>query len=367
MIFLFAGGGTLGPVTPLLAVAEALKKMEKDVKFYWVGTPGGPERELVESKGFIFYGLPVAKMPRYLSAELFRFPLAYWQAKQRAKKILQEIKPDAVVTVGGFTAVPIVSVAAAAGIPCFTHQLDLVPGLANKRIAKWCASVTTSFEYERPPFGDRVFDERISTPTRFSINQLLTKAKAAHVLGLDPSKSIVWIWGGGTGAQGLNEMVERTLGKWLEFTQVIHLTGQGKGMKKEGRGYVQKAFFKDEMLDAYAAADLIICRAGVGSLSEMAALKKAFILVPMPDSHQEANAQAFEERGAAVVMSQKKKAFDEELLESAKLLLEDAQERKAMGERANIFFPTDDGRTLAQRILLCLKQEGKILPKRRTV
>lgn len=367
MTILFAGGGTLGPVTPLLAVARVLKKMEPSAQLFWVGTPGGPERELIESQGIVFYGLPVAKMPRYLSIHWLSFLFDYLQAKGRAKKIVKKLHPDAVVTAGGFTAVPVVMVASAMGIPCLTHQLDLVPGLANKRMARRCASVTTSFEYERGPFGDSVCDERIATPTRFSMDQLPSRTKAAKTFGLDVSRPIVWIWGGGTGAQALNEMVERTLERWLAFTQVIHVTGQGKGIKKDGHGYVQKTFLKNEMADAYAAADLVICRAGIGSLSELSALKKAMMLVPLPESHQEANATAFEERGAAVVASQKKSSFDEDILETAKLLLADERERHAMGERANVFFPTDDGRMLAERILLCLKQEGKILPKKRRV
>ncbi|HEU0051051.1 MAG TPA: UDP-N-acetylglucosamine--N-acetylmuramyl-(pentapeptide) pyrophosphoryl-undecaprenol N-acetylglucosamine transferase [Patescibacteria group bacterium] len=362
MNFLFVGGGTLGPVTPLLAVAKALSDRQNGSRFFWIGTPNGPERLLVEKKGMTFFALPVTKVPRYPSLLWIKLPFAMIAARKRAKKILRQIKPRAVITVGGFTAVPVIFEAKKMGIPCFTHQLDLVPGLANKKIASKCQSVTTSFEYERGPFGEWVSDERIATPVRFSLERLPSKIKASAAFGFDPHRKIVLVFGGGTGAQTLNECMDRTRAEWLKFCQILHITGEGKGTSDPHslKGYVTKPFLGENMDDAYAAADLVICRSGIGALSEIAALKKAVILVPIPHSHQEANAHAFEERGAAVVVPQTLKNFDQEILATAKLLLSDERARKTMGERANLFFPTDDGSALATRILTCLKDEANL-------
>ncbi len=353
MHILFVGGGTLGPVTPLLATMRALKKIAPDTTFSWIGTPSGPERILVEKEGIGFRALPSAKLPRYPSIQWLTFPFDWARVRSLAKQMVKDLKPDVVVGVGGFTAVPVMLAATKLGIPCVTHQLDVVPGLSNRRIAEHCASVTTSFEYEKAPFGTHVNDEQIATPTRFFIEHLPTKKKAMEEFGFDPAKPVILVFGGGTGAQALNEMVWRTKDQWLAFTQLIHVTGIGKDSQKDERAglYVVKPFLDVQMLSAYAAADLIISRAGVGSLSEIAALKKAAIIIPMPKSHQEYNAKAFEERGACVAAHQESATFDDDVLSAARLLLNDEEERKIMGEQAHAFLPTDDGTAFAKRIL----------------
>ncbi len=353
MKFLLVGGGSLGPVTPLIAFASALKRLHPEATFAWAGTPDGPERSVVEHAGFSFSPIPVAKLPRYPSVRLLSFPFDWWRAKRAARACLGTERPDAVITAGGFTAVPVVSAAAAKGIPCFTHQLDLVPGLANKRIAKRCRFVTTTFEYEKPPFGTWVSDEPIPTPMRFADAALPSRDEAVRAFGLDPTRPVIVVVGGGTGAHRLNTHLWRTLDAWLAFTQVIHVTGIGKGSEGVSRsGYVQKPLLEAEaMLQAYAAADLMVGRAGIGFLTECAGLKKACILVPIPSNQQEYNARAVEERGAAVVLDQNVSSFDGDLPETARLLLGDAEERGQMGERLHKALPTDDGSVWATKVL----------------
>ncbi len=356
MHIVFVGGGSLGPVTPLLAVAQALKRQtSRSLVCSWIGTPDGPERALVEAEGMKFFPLAVAKWPRYPSISWATFPWQWVRARKTAKQLVQMLKPDAVITVGGFTAVPVIQAAAADHILCFAHQLDVEPGLTNRLIARHCVSVTTSFEYEKRPFGERVNDEPLITPMRYAHAALSAREMAAQAFGLDPHQSIVCIYGGGQGAHTLNLFVERTLDTWLRFTQIIHLTGQGKDVHlqhRQRKGYVVRPLLTgEEMRQAHAAADLEITRAGIGTLSEIAGLKKAAFIIPIPDTHQEANARAFEERGAAIVFDQASSSFDEDVVSSAKLLLHDRSERQAMGERANTFFPTDDGTAFAKRIL----------------
>ncbi|MFA6429024.1 MAG: UDP-N-acetylglucosamine--N-acetylmuramyl-(pentapeptide) pyrophosphoryl-undecaprenol N-acetylglucosamine transferase [Patescibacteria group bacterium] len=361
MTLLFVGGGTLGPVTPLLATAKCLARIQPGATFVWIGTERGPERELVTSAGMQFHALPDVKFPRYASLDWFRLPFAWMRVRRMADTLLKQIKPSAVITMGGYTAVPVVFSAAKMHIPCFAHQLDLVPGLTNKLIAKKCASVTTSFEYEQPPFGSAVSDEPLVTPTRFSFEGALQKDVATKAFALDTEKPIVLIFGGGTGSLALNAMVEHTRKAWLEFAQVIHVTGLGKegatAKRRALKGYAVRSLLnEEEMLQAYSAADIVVSRAGVGTLSEIAALKKASILIPLPDSPQNANAKAFEEQGSALVMDQEEPAFEENLLASARLLLKDTEERQRMGERAHDFFPTDDGKAFAEKILAVLEK-----------
>lgn len=362
MKILFVGGGTLGPVAPLLATLAALKKLGKHFVFYWIGTPNGPERALVEASDAKFYPLRVAKLPRYFSLRWFLFPFDWACARMKALTLVKNIRPDAVIGAGGFTAVPVILAAAKLGIPCITHQLDVIPGLANKKIAPRCASVTTSFEYEIAPFGDQVSDERIATPTRFSFHDLMERDAAIRSFGLHPDRRVVLVFGGGTGARSLNRFIERTMNQWLSFTQVIHVTGikrRSEVTRQIRVGEVSREFLNaDGMLSAYSAADLIISRAGIGTLSEIAALKKPALLVPLPHSHQEANARAFEEQGAALVFRQTSPTFDADLLATSRLLLHDQKTRQELGEKAYRFFPTDDGRELAEKILWVVERES---------
>ncbi len=360
MKILFAGGGSLGPVTPLIATARALARLEKTVEFAWIGTPTGPEQALAEAEGMSFSSLPVVKLQRYPSIKWLTLPFDWIRVRGLAGKKLDELKPDAVVSVGGFTATPVFIEAAKRGIPCIMHQLDLRPGLSNRRVARLCSSVTTSFEYERPPFGQWVADEPIASPTRFDRANLPTRTAAAKHFGLDPKKSITLIVGGGTGAQALNEHVARTLDQWLKQTQILHLTGKGKSKGlKERMGYVVRELLVDDMDHAYAAADLAVSRAGFASLAEMTSrLMIPTIAVPLPGTEQEENALAFEERGGLIVVEQSHKHFDDEVLTAARLLLKDEESREKMGKAAQAFLPTDDGTALAKRILKVIAKKN---------
>lgn len=356
----FVGGGSLGPVSPLLATAKTLKRLEKKVTLSWIGTPTGPERALVELAGIPFQSLPVAKLPRYPSVRWLTFPFDWFKARRSAAKLIKELIPDVVVTVGGFTAVPVFIEAAKRGALCIAHQLDLRPTLSNRRIVRFCSSVTTSFEYQRPPFGAWISDERIATPVRFEPEELPSRMAAAKHFGLDPKRPIVLVFGGGTGAQALNEHIARTRTEWMKVTQLIHLTGKGKANGAvSSPGYTVKELLVEDMHYAYAAADLAITRAGFASLSEMtAALKIPTIAVPLPGTEQEGNARAFEERGGLIVIEQSHPRFDQEVLSAATLLLNDPVGRKEMGEQAHAFLPTDDGTTLAKRILKLMKRKS---------
>lgn len=361
MMITFVGGGSLGPVTPLLAVAEALRRLDRSAQVTWIGTPDGPERLVVEAAGIPFHFLPVVKWPRYPSWRWLTFPFDWIRVRHLASELLTRLKSEVVVSAGGFTAAPVFIEAAKQGVPCVAHQLDLKPALTNRRIARLCDSVTTSFEYERPPFGEWVSDERIPTPVRFHVSDLPTRAAAAKHFGLDPKQPIILIFGGGTGSQPLNQHVQRTKKRWLAFTQVLHLTGKGKdkGFAPE-KGYIVRDLLVDEMVQAYAAADLVISRAGFATLSEMTAgLSIPNIVVPLPGTEQEANAKAFEEQGGLVVVEQSHPRFDEELLATAELFLHDEEGRRKMGSKAHAFLPTDDGTTLAKRILKIVKARAK--------
>lgn len=349
MKILFAGGGTLGPVTPLIAIWRQMKHLQPGITAAWVGTPTGPERVIVEAEKIPFMTLPVAKLPRYLSLELLQFPWNYWKASQAAKKVIKQEKPDLVVSVGGYMGTPLILAAKKQGIPCAMHQLDATPGLSNRAIAKYCASVTTTFSYTTSPF--RVPSTQIATPCRFT---------QAYKPQPENTRLQIFILGGGTGAQGLNQLVAKTKKKLTAFADIVHLAGQGKGQSIKELGYTQAEFFTEEqMLKAYLEADIVISRAGIGTLSELAALHKATILVPMPNSHQEENVQILGD--AVLSVSQQAENAPEQLMKAIGRF-KDIDTRLAYGERLHVALPTDTGEALAKR-WLSLIQRGKNVSK----
>lgn len=344
---LFAGGGTLGPVAPLLAVAARLEEHDPHFRFAWAGTDQGPERDLVEDAGIHFATIPVAKLPRYLSLKLLTAPFDYARAKREAAQLIAEARPAVVIAAGGFTAVPVIVEAAKHGIPCIAHQLDYHVGLSNQLVAKHCRYVTVSFSYARSPFPVNVRTYQIPTPVRFSASDIPSRDFACRYFGFDPSRPVLLVTGGGTGAKTLNNAFASIRGQLPPDLQILHLTGRGKseGIISETPLYVVNEFLTEDMLIAYAAADLVVSRAGVGAISELAALKKAAILVPLPDSPQEANAKAL--RDAVRTVRQSESLFEARLRDEIICLLGDADGRMRFGESLNGTFPTDQGQGLA--------------------
>lgn len=346
---LFCGGGTLGPVTPLLAVLRRMREVRPDLEFSWIGTAQGPEAPLVEGEGVGFHALPVAKVARYPDKSWFTFPFDYLKARKEAERLLKDIEPDAVFSAGGFMQVPIIRLASKMGIPCAIHQLDYTPLLSNKAVAGKCASLTASFDYPSPQFGG-MKAIRVATPCRFANVPTPTRETAAIEFGLDSNGPIVFVTGGGTGAVSLNEAISGILDDLPEKTQIIHLTGKGKmGESLERDGYKPYEFFNEtQMLNAYCASDLVVSRAGFGALSELAALGKPTITIPLPNSPQEENVRAL---GDSIVSVHQGTGFAENLKQQITRLLDDSSAREKLGRSLRQRLPTDDGRELAERWL----------------
>lgn len=354
MTIVYAGGGTLGPVTPLLAVHARLKERDPKIRGIWLGTPNGPERKLVEALGMGFVAVPVARWPRFLSWQQIVFPFRYWQALRVARRVLRQERPDVVVSAGGFTAVPVVRAAAKMGIPTLAHQLDWLPGLTNRFLADRATKVTSSFVYKNPPFGARISVEPVATPVRFSLNGLPARSHALRQLGLSADAPTIFVMGGGTGAQALNDLVQASWKTWrARGWQVIHITGLGKeGEAIHDAGVIQKALcLPEEMRVLYGAADVLVTRAGMGAISEAVNLRKPMILVPLPNSPQEANARAFAEAEAALVIPQTVADFGTWIEKGIQRLLRDAPLVRLTVDRAANVLKTDQGEALAERVM----------------
>jgi UDP-N-acetylglucosamine--N-acetylmuramyl-(pentapeptide) pyrophosphoryl-undecaprenol N-acetylglucosamine transferase len=301
---LFTGGGTLGPVTPLLAVAAEWRKRDPEVKISWVGTRSGPEKVLIESAKIDFHPLVAPKFDRTRVWKLPAAPvLLFWSCLQ-AFQLLGRVRPDLVVSAGAYVSVPVVWIARLKGIPVWVHQLDVVPGLANKLMAKAATKISVTWTESLAAFPAHKTEVVGAMARKFV--KVGEQQMARERYGFSADRPTVLVMGGGTGAAKINEMMSILAPELLPKANVLHLTGKGKmlaALAEVGANYVAVEFLNEGMADAYAVADVVIARAGMGTIAELAALGKPTILIPIPESHQEANAQALADRNAAEVVA----------------------------------------------------------------
>lgn len=286
MKIVLSGGGTIGSVAPLLAIIPELSNAE----FVFVGTKSGPEKELIEKYNIKFSAIAAGKFRRYFSLynllDLIKIKIAFWQSIF----LLIKEKPDVIVSVGGFVSVPLVWAGWFLKIPSIVHAQDIKTGLAIKLMSPLAKIKTKAFH-------DTPFKARwIGNPVR----DLFVRT---NKFNLKADKPVILIIGGSTGAMGLNKLVSEELCK---FCQVIHVIGKNKKVAAITHpDYHEFSFLQEELFEAYQKADLVVTRAGLSTLSELAILAKPCLIIPMPDSHQEINAQYFSLHHAAVMVKQK--------------------------------------------------------------
>ncbi len=297
--------------------------------FSWMGTRNGPERKIVESYGMVFFGINSGRLRRYFDVRNVGAPFETLLGYGEAVRVLRALRPAAVVSAGAYVSVPAFYAARRLGIPTILYEMDVRRGLANKLMGP-----VTSHRVSLLP---KVGVETVGAFVRPSV--LKGEAEVARTTyGLPADVPVILVTGGGTGALGLNRLVYDNLDAFIERAVVVHLTGPGKkGLLPASAHYVPLEFVGDDMAHLLAVATLVVSRAGMGSISELAALKKASVLVPMPDSHQMENAMYVSERGAAVLFDQRRPLheFGEVVLE----LLENESRRQAMSSILHDLIP----------------------------
>lgn len=295
-LIILSGGGSGGPVTPLLALAPDLRAAGYELA--WVGTKNGIESGMVAEVAIDYYAIPAGKLRRYVSLsnllDVFRVLAGFFASLS----LLGKLKPSLVMTAGAFVSVPLVWAAWALRIKVIVHQQDIRPGLANRLMAPFADVVTVTFEKSLKDFGKKAV--WTGNPVRLEFRQVVPRKKTGD-------RPRVLVLGGGTGASSLNELVIVSLPQLLQITDVVHVTG-GKIEKPENYEGYQAYNFMDApaIAQAMADADLVVTRAGLGTLTELAYLGKPAIIIPMPDSHQEENGMEFSAKQAALLLEQKK-------------------------------------------------------------
>lgn len=305
MKIILSGGGTLGPVVPLLAIAEAYRAQYPETQFIWVGTPRGPERELIQEHTIPFVTIGAGKWRRYFSLlnvfDIFRTFFAFFQA---IVLIIKE-KPALLISAGGFVSVPLHWAGALFGVPAWVHQQDIRLGLANKLMFPFATKITTAVRDSVGKLSEKK-TEWLGNPVRDL--SVVDKAVALKKFNIPSGAPVIFALGGGTGSSSVNNLIFETLSHLPQNWHVIHLTGkdrpdnQVRTMGNAFPHYHAFPFFTDQMKDAYALADIVVARAGFSTLTELAALSKAAVIMPMFGTHQEDNARTFADQGGIILI-----------------------------------------------------------------
>ena len=344
---LFSGGGTMGSVSPLLAVAAELLARDAATEFLFVGTTDGPEREAVESYKIPFQAIAAGKLRRYFDWRNLTDPWRVAQGFFQAKKILKSFRPDAVMVAGAYVGVPLAWAAKLSGVPVLVHQQDIETGLANKLMANAAKKITVSFDISLKDFpADKVI--LTGNPLREEFYHC-DRDKSRDFFHLRDDQPVVLITGGGTGSQNINDWTMRALPKIVKFAQVIHTTGIGKGKAFESENYHQYEFLKHEMPEALCVADLVVCRAGLSTLTELAVCGKPAVIIPMHATHQEHNAAYYRQRSAAVVLSEPS-LNAEVLAETLRDLLANKEKLSQLSGNIKKIMPTDGAKRVADAL-----------------
>ena len=300
------GGGTAGHVTPNVALFPRLREEGYDISY--IGSYNGIEKDLIKKQGVEYFGISSGKLRRYFDLKNFSDPFRVMKGYGEAKKILKHVKPDVVFSKGGFVTVPVVFAAKKLHIPVIIHESDITPGLANKLAIPRATYVCHNF-----PETAAHLPEGKSRLTGCPIRQELfegDKNKGLEFLGFGSDKPVLMIIGGSTGAQAVNECVRENLDELLKIFNIVHLCGKGKVDESYNNveGYNQYEYISDELNDIFAAADMVISRAGANAICELLALKKPHLLIPLSANasrgDQILNAKSFKKQGFSEVLEE---------------------------------------------------------------
>ncbi|MDD2807079.1 MAG: UDP-N-acetylglucosamine--N-acetylmuramyl-(pentapeptide) pyrophosphoryl-undecaprenol N-acetylglucosamine transferase [Patescibacteria group bacterium] len=303
MKIILSGGGTMGSVSTLIAVFEYLKKNQPQAEFLWLATRTGPEEKLIESYGITVKKIFSGKFRRYFSLKNIFDPIFIFLGFFQSLYYVIKFRPDWILSAGGFVSVPLVWSAWFLRKKILIHQQDVIPGLANKLMSPFATKISVVFSESAVSFPKNKIVV-VGNPVRSEIF-LGHQESALKFFKLEVGVPTLLVIGGGTGAQGLNDLLVSSAAQLVEFCQIIHLTGGKVSTNFSHPRYHPYDFLLTELNDAYAVSDLVISRAGLSTLSELSVLGKPVIVIPLPDSQQEANAEEFLKYQAVKIMAEK--------------------------------------------------------------
>ena len=356
---IISGGGTGGHIFPAISIANAIKELRPDTEILFVGAEGRMEMQRVPAVGYKIIGLPVAGFDRKNLFKNFAVIVRLIKSQMIARKIINDFKPHAAVGVGGYASGPTLKMAGAMGIPTLIQEQNSYAGVTNKLLAGKASKICVAY-----PGMEKFFDKNKIIMTGNPVRQgllenNLSKEDAIKTFGLDPKKKTILIVGGSLGARTLNNCVMHSMEK-IKSSDVQFIWQTGKYYineakecyKAEGNPeMIHTTDFISNMNAAYTAADLVVSRAGAGSISEFCLLGKPVVLVPSPnvaEDHQTKNAMALVEKGAAVYI--KDSEAEEKLITTAIELVNDEKKLKALSENIKKLAFSNSANIIAEEV-----------------
>ena len=302
------GGGTAGHVSPNIALLPYLQEAGYEVTY--IGSKKGIEKNLIADFGLPYVGISTGKLRRYFDVKNFTDPFRVVNGYREARKFLKKYRPDVVFSKGGFVSVPVVRAAGSLHIPCVIHESDMPPGLANKLCFGAAKKICCNFPetLKMLPADKAVLT---GTPIR---SELFTgdREKGLEICGFTADKPVLMIMGGSQGSVSVNNAVRGNLTELLGTFQIVHLCGKGHFDEslRDVKGYCQFEYVKEDLKHLFAAADLLVSRAGANAICEILALGKPSLLIPLPTKgsrgDQILNANSFAEQGFSEVLEDEK-------------------------------------------------------------
>lgn len=354
---IIAGGGTGGHIFPAIAIANAIKELQPATEILFVGAKGKMEMDKVPKAGYNIKGLDISGYERSSLIKNIWLPFKLIKSFFQVRTIFKKFKPDAAIGVGGYSSYPVLKLAQKKGIKTFIHESNSFAGKSNIMLGKQATKIFVASEGMNKFFpANKIMIT--GNPVRKSIvESTISKDDALHFFKLEKNKPTILIIGGSLGARSINDVIARHIGEFNSLDlQLIWQTG-----KSTASAYLQRAKahtnvwasdFINDMDKAYAAADIVVSRAGAMAVAELCVAKKPVIFIPFPhaaEDHQTSNAKYLVERNAALMI--KDDMVDVRLFSEITSLAKDESKQKKLSESIAAFAITDANKKIAEEIL----------------
>jgi len=356
-----SGGGTGGHIFPAISIANAIKAMQPEAEILFVGALGRMEMQRVPDAGYKIIGLPIQGFNRKNLMKNVVVLYKIWKSQRMARKIIKDFKPDVCVGVGGYASGPLLNQAAKMKVPTLIQEQNSYAGVTNKLLAKKAMKICVAYDGMERFFPEEKIIKTGNPVRQNLLDTTISKKDAVESFGLDPQKKTILVIGGSLGARTVNESILQHIEDIRSADNVQIIWQHGKFYANEIRealarqdkveNLIATEFIK-EMDKAYAAADLVVSRAGASSISELCLLNKPSILVPSPnvaEDHQTKNAMALSTKGAAILV----KDIDarNSLIEVALKTVNDEKQLASLAENAGKLAYHDSANVIAREVI----------------
>ena len=365
MKIIFCGGGSAGHVTPALAIAEEIKKKDSSAQLLFIGREGGFENGMVKKAGLPMQYIKIGGLQRKFTVKNIKNAINAFKAVNKCKKIISDFSPDVVVGTGGYVCWPVLQAAASLKIPTVIHESNRAPGLTTRLLSKKCTTVLLNNKNTADDLKRKDNVRVIGNPLRSDFNTI-RKSEARRRLKIGKDDIYIVSFGGSIGAQRMNDVILKIMKEEEKSANIKHLHATGKRYyEKEDTSDTKQSNSKivpyiDDMPIHLCAADIVICRSGAMTLSEIALTGASAILIPSPnvsENHQYKNAKALADEGACIMIEEcelTEKVLNDKISE----LVNSKEKRQELGKRIKKFATKNASALAAESIIKITKNSG---------